>query len=233
MADEHNNDQSEQAHDGDVSPVIPACVSETAISRRRAILGSTMLGIGVLGVSFRKDLGSAMRYLARSRDDSHVDAQKKQPARAHNPIPNTASVKAYRKFLQQHPLQYLSPNELLRPHFKTRAGICSGIPPEHLWRNMVATTRVADEIRRRLGVSLHTVTSAYRSPQYNAKCPGASKYSQHMRNCALDLVYSCPPRKVFEVADQLRKEGFFKGGVGLYSNFVHIDTRGRNATWGV
>ena len=26
-------------------------------------------------------------------------------------------------------------------------------------------------------------------------------------------------------------EGLFKGGVGLYASFVHLDTRGTNADW--
>ena len=192
-----------------------------------------MMGACV-GYRFRNELGETLRRLA-SLDNSSAspDSQNQQTRKPYNPIPNSPTVKAYRKFLANNPVQYLSPNELLRPHFKTRGGACSGVPPEHLWRNMVVTVRVADEIRRRLGVPLHTVASAYRSPQYDAKCPGASKYSQHMHNRALDLVYACPPREAFDAADQLRKEGFFKGGIGLYSNFIHIDTRGRNATWGV
>jgi hypothetical protein len=29
----------------------------------------------------------------------------------------------------------------------------------------------------------------------------------------------------------MRKEGVFKGGVGRYPGFTHIDTRGSNADW--
>ncbi len=31
----------------------------------------------------------------------------------------------------------------------------------------------------------------------------------------------------------IRSEGKFRGGVGLYPEFVHVDTRGRNADWRV
>jgi len=150
-----------------------------------------------------------------------------------SPIPDSGDVREYRAYLASDQLSYLSADEILRPHFKYRSGVCSGVPPKHLWKNMRETARVANEIRRRLGVPLHTVVSAYRSPQYNARCPGASKYSQHLKNCALDLIYSCSSKSAFDMAVKLRDEGFFKGGIGLYSNFIHIDTRGRNATWGV
>jgi len=30
---------------------------------------------------------------------------------------------------------------------------------------------------------------------------------------------------------QLRNDSMFQGGIGLYANFVHVDTRGWNADW--
>ena len=225
----------ETRDDGELADktVVKVGLEGRKVNRRRVIVGSAVLGIGAMGVCFQKKLGSAVKYLLTRGNQNSPDAsEQKSSAKPAPPILNTAAVKAYRKFLEQHPNQYLSPNEVLRPHFKTRGGVASGVPPEYLWGNMLAPLRVADEIRRRLGVPLHNVISAYRSPQYNAKCPGASKYSQHMKNCALDLVYACPPQRAFDTAEELRKEGFFKGGIGLYSNFIHIDTRGRNATWG-
>ena len=48
---------------------------------------------------------------------------------------------------------------------------------------------------------------------------------------ALDIVYYCSPRKAYQMALQLRREGFFRGGIGLYSTFIHLDTRGYAATW--
>ncbi|BDS05527.1 hypothetical protein NT6N_05670 [Oceaniferula spumae] len=149
------------------------------------------------------------------------------------PLPDLPQVKTYSNYLAQQNLPYLSPEEIIQPHFKYRSGVCSGVPPKRLWRNMLHTSKVANEIRERLGIRLETVASAYRSPEYNALCPGAAKYSQHTQNRALDLMYACPPKYAFDMACKLRDEGFFKGGVGLYNSFIHIDTRGRNATWGV
>ncbi|WP_075087948.1 D-Ala-D-Ala carboxypeptidase family metallohydrolase [Verrucomicrobium spinosum] len=77
-----------------------------------------------------------------------------------------------------------------------------------------------------------TIASAYRSPAYNATCPGAAPQSFHLHNLALDLVYDCPPAKVAEAAHALRNRGFFRGGIGKYPSFTHIDTRGKNADWG-
>jgi uncharacterized protein YcbK (DUF882 family) len=54
-----------------------------------------------------------------------------------------------------------------------------------------------------------------------------------MRNVALDLQFDSRPSKVAKVARALREEGRFRGGIGLYPDFVHVDTRGTNATWQV
>ena len=93
------------------------------------------------------------------------------------------------------------------------------------------TLWVADMARERLGFSL-TITSAFRSESYNRAVGGAVR-SQHLANTALDLIPS--KGRVKELYDQLiamRKGGAFRGGVGIYSSFVHVDTRGKNATWG-
>ena len=95
-------------------------------------------------------------------------------------------------------------------------GVENNLPPVGLWDRLSQALRVADEIRERLRTPLCRITSGYRSPKYNAKVPGAVRGSYHTRNQALDLVYFCSPRKAFETALQLRKEGFFRGGVGLY-----------------
>jgi hypothetical protein len=29
----------------------------------------------------------------------------------------------------------------------------------------------------------------------------------------------------------MRREGIFKGGLGKYKTFVHVDVRGKNADW--
>jgi lysozyme len=93
---------------------------------------------------------------------------------------------------------------------------------------MERTAKVLDEARKRLGASIR-ITSAYRSPAYNKRIGGVSN-STHVRFNATDLV-TAQPASLYLVLLDLRREGMFKGGLGLYRSFVHLDTRGTNATW--
>jgi hypothetical protein len=101
-------------------------------------------------------------------------------------------------------------------------------PPEALWKNMLATAKAAHEARERMGSPL-VIKSAYRSPAYNRRIGGA-KASQHMQFCALDLGTKSPA-KLYKILLEMRRDGKFKGGLGLYRSFVHLDTRGVNANW--
>lgn len=139
---------------------------------------------------------------------------------------------AYARFLGSLELRYLQPYEVIRAHRRTRNGVLNSVPPRRLWKKLAPTLKVADEIRHRLGTPLNHVTSAYRSPAYNRQCPGAASRSYHTRNQAVDLIFSSGSKVAFETAKELRAEGFFQGGLGLYRSFLHVDTRGYNATWG-
>jgi lysozyme len=101
-------------------------------------------------------------------------------------------------------------------------------PPAKLWPNMERTAKVLDEARTRLKAPIR-ITSAYRSPAYNKRIGGVSN-STHVRFNATDLV-CVTPASLYLVLLDLRREGMFKGGLGLYRSFVHLDTRGVNATW--
>ena len=61
--------------------------------------------------------------------------------------------------------------------------------------------------------------------------PGAKPRSYHQQNVALDLMFKTSQSRVARVARELRDNGAFKGGVGRYNIFTHIDTRGYNADW--
>lgn len=139
--------------------------------------------------------------------------------------------KEYETFLAGLGLIFIKPHEVLMPHYKVRGKVKNTLPPRELWTKMPPTLKVADKLREKLGVPLTAVVSAYRSPAYNAACSGAATQSQHMLNVALDLHFGCSPTKVAEAAAALRSQGFFKGGIGRYPGFTHIDTRGRNADW--
>jgi hypothetical protein len=210
--------------------------SGPAVSRR-AFLGFCTLTATAAGALYWSRRGGPAEFAEQVRklDDwwrARTTPSSAPPPSAHA-IPNTKEVREFEAFLSAHPLRHLSPHEIIRPHFKKRGGTLCGLPPRELWPRIVSTLRAADELRHRLGVPLHLVVSAYRSPQYNAKCPGASRRSQHLQNRALDLVFDCPSEDAFAMARTLREEGFFKGGLGRYESFIHLDTRGRNATWGV
>lgn len=104
----------------------------------------------------------------------------------------------------------------------------NGLPPKSIRSRLVPVLRAADEARERLGVSV-IILSAYRAPAYNAAIGGA-KHSRHMECDALDLAApKVSTAKLRAVLKQLRKEGYFTGGMGLkYPSFVHIDNRGHN-----
>jgi lysozyme len=101
-------------------------------------------------------------------------------------------------------------------------------PRAALWPNMETTAKVLQEARNRLGKPIR-ITSAYRDAAYNRKIGGVAN-STHVKFNALDLVTDKPAALYLLLLD-LRREGAFRGGLGLYRSFVHLDSRGHNATW--
>jgi hypothetical protein len=100
-------------------------------------------------------------------------------------------------------------------------------PPRALWPSLLAVVKVADEARHRLGKAVK-INSAYRSPAYNRAISGASK-SIHVLGGALDL--SGSPATLHKILTEMRAEGLFRGGIGRYKTFTHVDVRGRNVDW--
>jgi uncharacterized protein YcbK (DUF882 family) len=114
-----------------------------------------------------------------------------------------------------------------------RRGVTNHEPPREMWGNIVPTLRIVDQLRAQLRRPI-VLLSSYRSPEYNRAIGDAAPKSLHMQFRALDIAVSgYSPRAVFSILSAWRDEGKFKGGLGLYNTFVHIDTRGSNATWGV
>lgn len=137
----------------------------------------------------------------------------------------------YVTFLQKQNLRYLTVRNVIEPHMHVRGKVHNCLPPRAIWPNVRSTLRVIDMLAPRLDAPIEKVVSVYRSPSYNARCPGAKSNSYHLRNNAVDIVFDCPPGKVAAMARAMRATGLFKGGVGRYSGFTHIDTRGNNADW--
>ncbi|WP_406645648.1 caspase family protein [Aliisedimentitalea scapharcae] len=138
-------------------------------------------------------------------------------------------------FIKALGLRHFSPGEfLILGGSHNGTGPCAGknsYPPRSLWPNIANTAQVLDELRDRIGKPT-VITNAYRAPAYNT-CIGGATGSQHKQFNALD--FKVPGVSTRDIAWALRQmrddENRFKGGVGLYNSFVHVDTRGVNATW--
>ena len=88
------------------------------------------------------------------------------------------------------------------------------------------TVKVLEDIRSYFGKPI-TINSAYRTPAHNKAVGGASG-SQHVKGTACDIKVKDVPS--WAVAGYL--EDNFKGlGIGYYSTFTHVDTRGRKVLW--
>jgi N-acetylmuramoyl-L-alanine amidase len=141
-------------------------------------------------------------------------------------------MKAFTDWFNAQGFRHFGAHEFTNYFGAVRRGVKNSTPPRKLWKNVVPTLRIIDELRESFGKPC-TVLSSYRSPAYNRRVGGASR-SQHLEFNALDIaIKGVSAKRVYERLLQWRSEGRFKGGIGYYpsSGFVHIDTRGRNATW--
>ena len=127
-------------------------------------------------------------------------------------------------------LKHFSAKELIVLHRRRRGKVQNQLPPMHMWRNMVQVLVIVDLLRASLGRSC-SIVSLYRSPAYN-KAVGGAPASKHKQGIAADIQFSgISPKRVHAKLSAWRNSGVFKGGLGLYSTFVHVDTRGSNASW--
>lgn len=211
-----------------------AQASRPSLSRRRILMGVGVAGLAGAGatagsLALFPEL-SARMLIARDRFTDRLREQWSE--RSFSKQRSLKDEADYRAFLANLSLRYLTADEVIRPHRNVREGVANELPPRHMWPRLVPTLKVADEIRHRLGTPLNLINSAYRSPEYNLACSGA-KHSFHMQNRALDLMFRDGSKAAVKVALQLREEGFFRGGIGYYDTFIHVDTRGFDSTWGL
>lgn len=137
----------------------------------------------------------------------------------------------YARYIWSLKLKNISTAQLISAHAKNHGSIWNRIPPRQWWTRMGYTLRVADRIATEMNVSEVEVISAYRAPEYNARCEGAKSRSWHQANVAVDVKFPVRASQVTATARNLRDRGLFRGGVGGYWNFTHIDTRGENVNW--
>lgn len=138
---------------------------------------------------------------------------------------------AYAEYLSALRLQRLTPRQVIEAHAKKRGSVWNSLPPRSLWKQMAPTLKVVDRVAVQLGQPVKEIVSAYRSPAYNARCAGARSGSWHQANVAVDVKFPVHAATVAQTARTLRSKNYFRGGVGRYSSFTHIDTRGQNVDW--
>ena len=210
------SDMDLSSSDSNSSPTAPSF-------SRRSFLGTSLLAAGSLVAA--SDSASAFALFG-SRSKLDTSTFPREWVRR-----NGGELHAYARFLDSLRLRHIGTEQILLSHAKKKGRLWNTLPPRSMWKNMGRTLWVADEISHRLGGSIKDVTSAYRSPGYNARCSGAKPNSYHKRNYALDMKYYASPYTVSRIAKSIREEGNFQGGVGRYSSFTHMDTRGYNVDW--
>jgi hypothetical protein len=137
----------------------------------------------------------------------------------------------YVAYINSLKLKNITAQEVIEAHAKKRGSVWNRLPPRQWWTRMGYSLRVVDRISSTMNVPVKEIVSAYRTPQYNSRCSGAKSHSWHQANVAIDVRFDTSARKVTAAARSLRDRGLFKGGVGSYSSFTHIDTRGTNVNW--
>ncbi|MCF7676476.1 MAG: DUF882 domain-containing protein [Akkermansiaceae bacterium] len=142
------------------------------------------------------------------------------------------SIEAFTDWFNSLGFRHFSAGEFTSYFVARRKGIRNSVPSRILWKNLVPTLRIVDDLREHLGRPCH-ILSSFRSPDYN-KTVGGAPLSQHLKFNALDITFpGVSPVRVHAILRMWRDQGKFTGGLGLYrkSGFVHIDTRGNNADW--
>lgn len=206
------------------------------LDRRGALGALSLAGIGLIAASpVAKALTStvpSVRVQTASRTASkpaaRIDFTALPPQWAHA---QGSLLPDYTRYLLTLKLQRISPKQVIEAHAKSKGSVWNILPPKPWWARMGYTLRVVDRIALEMNASEVEVVSAYRSPSYNAHCEGAKSGSWHQANVAVDVKFPMAASKVTAATRSLRERGLFKGGVGGYWDFTHIDTRGENINW--
>ena len=126
----------------------------------------------------------------------------------------------------------------ITPHFKLEEFRCpDGTPYPSQWikSRLTPLCEQLEILRAALGAAPITVSSGYRTPEYNRKIGGA-RQSQHLEGRAADIIVKGRhPDFVHDRALALHVGGVLKlGGLGQYPTFTHLDIRPgtRLARWG-
>lgn len=224
-----------------ILPEAPADLSFDSaanIDRRRVIGGLGLAGLGLLvssnsAAAFTSGVAPKVnvetRPAAASRPSGErIDLRDLPPEWAQH---QGSALPEYARYLWGLRLKSISAAQVIDAHAKCKSSIWNVLPPKQWWTRMGYTLRVADRIALEMNISQVEVVSAYRCPAYNAHCEGAKVGSWHQANVAVDVKFPVKASQVTAAARDLRDRGLFRGGVGGYWNFTHIDTRGVNVNW--
>ncbi len=211
----------------------------TALMHRRHVIGT----LGLAGVGLVASAGDAFASPKVSVPTAASNAVGSAPAMRYQPRSsplaevsrdwarqNGKQANEYLRYLNGLRLRKVNPEQLIAAHAKQRGSVWNSLPPKQWWNRMGYALRVVDRVAMEMNLDRVEVISAYRTPSYNAYCGGRSR-SWHQANVAVDIKGSVSAYQFTKTARQLRDEGLFRGGVGSYRAFTHIDARGQNINW--
>lgn len=206
---------------------------------RRKVIGS----LGLAGLGMLASSSTASAFTAAASPKVTVQTRVQNTAQAVGQLLNFSDLPAewlqrernllpeYTRYLTKLNLKAIDPKQVIAAHAKSKGEVWNTLPPKAWWTRMGYTLRVADRIALEMKVQEVEVVSAYRCPAYNAHCEGAKARSWHQANVAVDVKFPVRASLVTATARNLRGRGLFKGGVGGYADFTHIDSRGENMDW--
>mgnify|MGYP002679679679 CR=1 FL=1 len=116
-------------------------------------------------------------------------------------------------------------NVKLSKNFMVKEFACSDGTDTIFIASMLVST--LQKIRDHFGKPVH-INSAYRTEAHN-KSIGGAQYSQHKYGLAADIhIDGVTPSEIAAYVETLMPN---RGGIGIYKNFCHIDTRRVKSRW--
>lgn len=210
-------------------------IEAQVVNRRRVIGGLGLAGLGWIASTHRASAFSSPTVTVPTRGYIPVRPQDQRIDLTALPADWARSQGAllteYTHYLWGLKLKNITPAHVIEAHAKCKGSVWNTLPPKTWWSRMGYTLRVVDRIALEMNVKEVEIVSAYRCPGYNAHCSGAKSGSWHQANVAVDVKFPVRASLVTSTSRNLRDRGLFKGGIGGYPDFTHIDTRGENMNW--
>lgn len=113
-------------------------------------------------------------------------------------------------------------------HFNSKEFDCNdGTPYPKEWYPRLVRLCEALELIRGITNQPMTITSGYRTPEWNRKV-GGKRASKHLEGMAADIkLKGIGPKRLFKMIDIMQRDGVIpRGGLFLYPTFIHVDIRG-------